>query len=308
MYYYLIANWQLIVAISFCLFLLPILVQLWKGNFERSKTLQKKDHWLSSHPSLTPDKWTDLQFVTKTQLSNDTALYRFNLKHPNEKLDIPTGHYIEVKVVLDGHEEIRTYTPVHVKENAGHLDLIVKTYVLGQVSKYFAQLKPGDRMSFRGPLGKFIYEDTVTTQLGLIAGGSGITPILQVLNEYMCHPEHLEKVSLIYANETIDDILLKEELDSMMEQYPQFQVHYVLHHPPTMCECQQKNLSGPWHEGIGYISKESMEEYLPECADDHRLLICGPPEMTQMVLGYARNLGWVSGFQKSKGDCKVFVF
>lgn len=276
------------------------------SRISTSRSSSASNYYLIN-PSLHPNKWTKLMFLSKRTLSPNTSLYKFKLRHDNEKLNIPTSHYVAVRVILNGKEEIRNYTPIHTNENVGCLDLVVKTYTLGRVSKYFTTLKPGDYLEFKGPMGEFVYEDVQTTQLGLIAGGSGITPILEVLNEYMSNPDKLEKVCLIYANETVHDILLKEELDSMMTKYPQFHVYYVLHYPPSkdyMISCGNET----WTGGIGYITKRDMEQYLPECADDHRLLICGPPEMTNMVLNYARSLGWNSGFQKSKSGQKVFVF
>lgn len=291
-------------ALFGCLLVLPLLFQRLYRRYKR--TARSQQSYISESPSINPDTWTDLEFTSKEILSPDTALYHFKLKDEREVLNIPTGHYIEVRVVLDGNEKIRHYTPVNPTENVGHLDLIVKTYVLGQVSKYFTQLKAGDKVSFKGPMGEFIYEDAKATQMGLVAGGSGITPILQVLNEYMRHPDSLQKVSLIYLNETIDDILWKEELDSMAERLPQFDVHYVLHYPPSKEDSTRGGKD--WNGDVGLITKKQMEQYLPESSDDHRLLICGPPAMTNLVLSHARGLGWNSGMQKSHGDCKVFVF
>ena len=130
-----------------------------------------------------------------------------------------------------------------------------------------------------------------------MAGGSGITPVLQILNEVVTVPEDLTKVSLLYANETENDILLKEELDEMAEKYPHLQIHYVVHYP-----------TDTWTGDVGYITKDQMSEYLPEYSDDNRLLICGPDEMNKLALQYARELGWKVNSTKSSGDDQVFVF
>lgn len=247
--------------------------------------------------SMSPDRWTEFEFYKRTTISKNAAIYRFKLQNPNECLNTPVGYHIAIKVNLNGEEKIRYYTPTSPRNLKGYFDLIVKSYADGSVSKYFKGLKKGDKLEFKGPSGAFHFEENNCTELGLVAGGSGITPVLQVLNEIVSSPEELTKVSLIYANETEDDILLKKELDGMNKKYPQFQVHYILHHP-----------SKHWKGGVGYITKKQMEDYLPQSADDHRLLICGPVAMNEMVLRYARELGWNNGFQKSKGQEKVFVF
>lgn len=316
-------NWSLLVTLISCVIASLLVYKFITGEYLvvfNIKTLGRKDSFSTSiscnsttsnyhliSPSLNPNKWTKLMLLSKKTLTPNTSLYRFRLKNANEKLNIPTSHYIAVRVILNGNEEVRNYTPIHTNENIGCLELVVKTYALGCVSKYFTTLKPGDYLEFKGPMGEFIYEDVQTTQLGLIAGGSGITPILEVLNEYMSNSDKLEKVGLIYANETVNDILLKEELDSMELKYPQFHVRYIVHYPPSEDGICLKG-KNTWSGGIGYITKADMEQHLPECADDHRLLICGPPEMTNMVLTYARSLGWNNGIQRSKGQQKVFVF
>jgi len=58
-----------------------------------------------------------------------------------------------------------------------------------------------------------------------VAGGSGITPMLQVASEIVNNPEDKTQVSLIFANQTEDDIILRDELDQMAAKHDNFQVH-----------------------------------------------------------------------------------
>lgn len=62
----------------------------------------------------------------------------------------------------------------------GHFDLVIKSYPNGVVSKYMDGLKEGDRIEVKGPLPKFKYVPNMKKRIGMVAGGSGITPMLQV--------------------------------------------------------------------------------------------------------------------------------
>lgn len=247
--------------------------------------------------SIHSNKWTALELEDQTIVSKNTAIYRFKLKTSLESLNIPTGHHLAVKIPIEGKDEIRYYTPISNKFETGHFDIMVKSYPDGKVSKFFASLKPGQTVQFQGPVGRFNYEANSSKHIGMIAGGSGLTPMLQVLNSVITTPEDVTKVSLLFANETMNDILLKDELDEIAEKYPNFSVHYVVNNP-----------SASWEGETGLVTKDMMSKYMPNPADENRLLICGKPEMKKMLLQYAEELGWPRGIMKSNPDDQVFVF
>ncbi|AET37616.1 cytochrome b5 reductase family protein Ecym_1385 [Eremothecium cymbalariae DBVPG len=251
----------------------------------------------SNRRSVLANKWTPLELEEQTLITRNAAIYRFKLKNSSETLDIATGFHLAVKVTVDNQEEIRYYTPISNKFANGYFDIIVKSYVDGKVSKWFASLKPGQCVEFKGPVGRFSYVTNSFKRIGMVTGGSAITPMLSVLNKIVTTPEDTTKVSLIYANETENDIMLKEELDELAKKYPNFEVHYVLSKP-----------RGSWNGDIGHVTKEHMQNYLPPPAAENRLLICGPPKMKQMLLSYASELGWPKGVLNSKPDDQVFVF
>ena len=68
---------------------------------------------------------------------------------------------------------------------------------------------------------------------GMLAGGTGVTPMYQVVNAILRDPLDKTELSLIFANVTEDDILLRTELDTLAAVHANFTVHYVLNDPPT---------------------------------------------------------------------------
>lgn len=158
----------------------------------------------------------------------------------------------------------------------------------------FHELVVGDSVEFRGPIGSFEYlgrgitkhkehKDTIR-KFGLICGGSGITPILQVLRGVLQDVEdELTEVWILNANKTFEDILCREELHELEEQYRRrFRLHHTLSKTPE-----------DWQYSTGRINIDMLRTHLPAPADDALLAICGPDAMiNQTVKPALAELGW----------------
>ncbi|WPK25819.1 hypothetical protein PUMCH_003150 [Australozyma saopauloensis] len=247
--------------------------------------------------SIDPVKWTELELIDKTIVSKDSAIYRFKLFHDDEVLDIPTGHHLACCFTIDGKDEIRYYSPISNQFDTGFFDILVKSYASGKVSKEFAMLREGQTVKFRGPVGRLDYKPNMAEHIGLVAGGSGITPILQVITKVITTPEDTTKLTLLYGNETENDILLKNELDEIAKKYPDFTVHYTVTNP-----------SESWTGEKGFVTKELILKYMPEASSSNRLFICGPPEMKRKLIEDTSSLGWEKTIMKSDTADQVFCF
>lgn len=107
----------------------------------------------------------------------------------------------------------------------GSLDLLIKEYPEGRVSKYVHNLKVGQPIQIKGPFKKYDYEANKKNFIGMVAGGTGITPMFQLLCTILENPNDKTKVRLIFANIAEEDILLKGWLDSLAKNYSdRFQV------------------------------------------------------------------------------------
>ncbi|KAL2971668.1 hypothetical protein AAZX31_15G208600 [Glycine max] len=182
---------------------------------------------------------------------------------------------------------MRSYTPITLDSDIGYFELVVKMYPNGKMSHHFRQMKEGDYLAVRGPKGRFSYKPGQARAFGMIAGGSGITPMFQLIRAILENPKDKTKVHLVYANVTVDDILLKEELDNFTNKFPQrFEVYHVLNKPPEQ-----------WNGGIGFISKEIIKSHCPEPAHDIQILRCGPPPMNKAMAAHLDALGYTSNMQ-----------
>ena len=85
------------------------------------------------------------------------------------------------------------------------------------MSTHIFDLKEGDTLSFKGPIVKWKWEPNQFKSIALIGGGTGITPLYQLLHEITSNPADKTKVNLIYGNVSPSDILLKKEIDDIAE-------------------------------------------------------------------------------------------
>lgn len=232
---------------------------------------------------LNPEKWLKLKLVEKRALSHNTRFFRFELPRPDAVLGLPIGQHVSLQGVTDAGEEFgRPYTPTSLDSDVGRVDLVIKVYPTGAMSQYLEKLKVGDRLPFKGPKGRFQYTPNMVRAFGMVAGGTGITPMYQVARAILENPEDKTKISLVSANVKEEDILLRAELDAMARDHPgQFSVYYVLNDPPE-----------GWAGGIGYVTADIIKERLPPPAEDIKILRCGPPGMNKAVAGQLEALGY----------------
>lgn len=145
---------------------------------------------------------------------------------------------------------MRSYTPISSDEDKGYFDLLIKSYPTGNISKHVASLMVGQTMKVKGPKGAMVYTPNMVRHFGMIAGGTGITPMLQVVKAIIRGREAGDRteVDLIFANVNPEDILLKEDLDTLAKQDSKFRVHYVLNNPPEK-----------WAGGVGFVTADMIK-------------------------------------------------
>ncbi|KAG6750836.1 hypothetical protein POTOM_045351 [Populus tomentosa] len=240
---------------------------------------------------LDPENFKQFKLVKRVQLSHNVAKFTFALPTPTSVLGLPIGQHISCKFSSfllflgkdgQGEEVIKPYTPTTLDSDVGQFELVIKMYPQGRMSHHFRELRVGDYLAVKGPKGRFRYQPGQVRVFGMLAGGSGITPMFQVARAILENPNDKTKVHLIYANVTYEDILLKEELDTLAERYSShFNVYYVLNQPPET-----------WDGGVGFVSKEMIQTYCPAPAPDIKILRCGPPPMNKAMAAHLEGLGY----------------
>jgi cytochrome-b5 reductase len=164
----------------------------------------------------------------------------------------------------------------------------VKKYPNGKGSGKMHSMQPGDSLLFK-PLHEFDYKPNQFSSITAIAGGSGITPIYQLTRTILENPEDDTKIALVYANNSEQDILLRSEFDELAQKFPdRFSRTYVV----------SKTTSG--NEGqyqTGYVTKSILSQAMPHKLQERsvKVLVSGPPAMTESVAGAKGGFGWTQG-------------
>lgn len=140
-------------------------------------------------------------------------------------------------------------------------------------------------MDVRGPSGLLVYDGTgefsiradkktdpkkrAAKHLGMIAGGTGITPMLQLVRHILKDPEDKTDLSLLFANQSENDILLRTELDEIAIDNPdRFKLWYTVDKAPE-----------DWKYSEGFVGEDMIRDHLPAPSEDTLILMCGPPPM-----------------------------
>jgi len=145
-----------------------------------------------------------------------------------------------------------------------------QSYPTGNVSKVIGLLKIGDTIKVKGPKGQMMYRPGLVRELGMIAGGTGITPMLQIIRAILKNKSDKTKISLIFANVNEEDILLRKELEQLAkEESSRFKLYFVLNNPPQE----------GWDGGVGFVTEDMIKKHCPKSANDIKILLCGPPPM-----------------------------
>jgi len=253
-------------------------------------TTQKK-----KKKALKPGGKVALKLTEKEELSHNSFRLRFELPSKAHVLGLPVGKH----VLIYGRDATnalvaRAYTPVTADNTPGYVDFVIKAYrpwlpkfpLGGALSQYLCdRISVGASVDFRGPLGHIeylgrgswrvgggsrIFENI--TKVGMIAGGTGVTPMVQILINALRDDEDATVFSLILANQTVDDILCKTDLEALLEggaHKKRFHLHYTVDKKPET----------EWPYSVGFVGKDVIKTHLPPASEATLVACCGPPGM-----------------------------
>jgi cytochrome-b5 reductase len=226
--------------------------------------------------TFSPDEFKPFKLLSSRYESHDTRRFYFALDSPEENFNMPVASCIVAKFTdADGKDVARPYTPISSTSTKGHFELLVKKYPKGRMGNHLFSMQPGEELLIKGPFEKFTYKPNMWKHVGMIAGGTGIAPMYQVIRGILENPKDKTNISLIFANNQRRDILLANELVEMQKIYTNFNMYLTLLEVPHR-----------WLGGIGYVNEAMISTFMPKPGEKNtKILVCGPPPMLQAVSG-----------------------
>ncbi|CAO3694412.1 hypothetical protein G6F70_003481 [Rhizopus microsporus] len=255
-----------------------------------------------------PSEFRPFTLEKIVRINHNVSLFRFKLPKSTDVAGLPVASCVLFRshITKDGKSEevVRPYTPTSVEAAEGHVDFVIKDYPQGNMSRHVHSLKVGDTIDIKGPFEKYKWENKPVEYVGMVAGGTGITPMLQLLRKIFSteSPYKNTKVTLLFGNQEERDILFRDELEGYQRDYPdRFKVIHVLERAP-------ENWSGP----KGFITQDLIQQsfHHPD-VEDSIIFVCGPPPLMEAISGDKnpdKSQGTLRGFLKSLGYIQDRVY
>ncbi|KAL2824915.1 hypothetical protein BDW59DRAFT_80905 [Aspergillus cavernicola] len=277
------------------------------------KASLKALHQTSSSPStsnttprevfLTPKSWTKATLTKVTTVSWDTRIFTLSLEHETQLLGLPTGQHLMLKIpdLKSKASVIRSYTPISETSQRGTVDILIKIYFDspsipgGRMTTALDKLPLDSMIECKGPTGRFEYlgagqvlcggKERTVREFVMICGGTGITPVYQVLRAVMQDEKDRTRCVLLDGNRQEEDILCRAELDGFE----------AMDAKKEKCKIVHTLTKGPenWGGRRGRIDEALMTEYAGTPNDQTMVLVCGPEALEKASKKLLLGLGWV---------------
>jgi ferredoxin-NADP reductase len=195
-------------------------------------------------------------------------------------LDVPdwpghlAGQHVDVRLTAeDGYQAERSYSIASPPE-AGALELTIERIDDGEVSPWLTEdAGEGDQFELRGPVGGyFVWRASLTGPVLLVAGGSGLVPLMAMLRHHRNAGSQAD-MRLLLSSRTREDVLYREELEGFGDA-----VHLTL--------TREK-----WDGWSRHIDAEMLREVGPGPDEHPHVYVCGPTAFVEEAARLLVELG-----------------
>jgi ferredoxin-NADP reductase len=201
-------------------------------------------------------------------------------------LDVPdwpghrAGQHVDVRLTAeDGYQAQRSYSIASAPEE-DRLAITVERLEDGEVSPYLAdELRPGDQVELRGPIGGyFVWDVSLGGPLLLVAGGSGIVPLMAMLRHRAAAAGDVA-ARLLFSSRTWEDVIYRDELERLAGDGLEV-VHTLTRSQPAGWSGYERRVDAQMLRDVAWPPEERPQTF-----------VCGPTAFVETVARSLVELG-----------------
>ena len=223
------------------------------------------------------------QISTVTAIRAETPeVSSYTLQLPSWRAHRAGQHYDVRLTAADGYQAQRSYSIASPPSRKGEVDLTIERIADGEVSPYFHDVvQVGDMVEVRGPIGGyFVWEPALGGPLLLVAGGSGVVPLMAMLRE-RASAELKPTTVLLYSSRTFDDVIYREELATLASNNAGLRVIQTL----------TRSQPAGWSGYDRRIDRPMLTEAIAAAGAQPLAYICGPTLLVEAAANGLVELG-----------------
>ena len=223
------------------------------------------------------------QIASVTGIKSETSSVKtFTLKLPAWMHHRAGQHYDIRLTAEDGYQTQRSYSIASEPEREGEVDITVERLNDGEVSSYLHDvLIVGDRIEMRGPIGGyFVWEANMTGSLLLVAGGSGVVPLMSMLRHRVAARAN-NPTALLYSSRSFEDVIYYNELDALNKANSGLKVFHTL----------TRSQPADWKGYARRIDEAMLKEVAGPLGRSAQVFICGPTLMVESAANALVKIG-----------------
>jgi ferredoxin-NADP reductase len=193
------------------------------------------------------------------------------------------GQHVDLRLTAeDGYSVERSYSIASEPERAGEVDITVERIPDGEVSPFLHDvIVEGDRLEVRGPIGGyFVWDGSLGGPLLLVAGGSGVVPLMAMIRHRRRAGTRVP-TRLLFSSRHADEIIYREELDGLAAEMDGLEILFTL----------TRSRPSDWTGYDRRIDDRMLAEVLEPLGVHARVYICGPTALVEVAANALVRLG-----------------
>ncbi|HYW91368.1 MAG TPA: 1,2-phenylacetyl-CoA epoxidase subunit PaaE [Gammaproteobacteria bacterium] len=231
-------------------------------------------------------RFHELRIADVTRETRDAVSLAFEVPEAlGDAFRFRAGQHLALRTRIDGEEVVRTYS-ICVGEPTGELRVAVKHQPGGRFSSYANErLAAGQLLEVMEPMGHFnaVVDPARPRHHVAFAAGSGITPIISILETVLAREPH-SRFTLVYANRNTGSMIFRERLEDIKNRHMErFNLISIMSREQPEIEL--------FHGRIDGAKCDALLQHWIDAAQIDECYVCGPEPMTEAVLGSLRQHG-----------------